>query len=472
MVKVSDNQNAPASGIENEPENETEEIDLEPEPIEPGSLISVAGKEGKFTAKTSVHERYALRPTAIENICLAHFATLYETCSKIPAKAVLFANNTRGESTHKLICSDIRDVFLPNYIKLSDETYMKIRSYPAVLRKHKFRMDTQYHEFLFSDLLLYTPWRIESSLYYHNFDKCLKLYESKREYITFVQETLFPHMNTVQESQLLLETASDHRSTHIGDVIKPQHEQDQALLGVDEDGNYASRHPGELLDREEIMQPLANRNIYRRVDISDKDSMAGMVQQLDCHQRRVFDTVIKYCKDLRKSVQSHANAPEPPLLLVHGGAGSGKSTLIHAISVWAESILRTSDNCHPDYPLIIRNAPTGTAASNISGLTIHSSFNLRFGNSFNSLPDKERDTQRNVLSYLQILIIDEISMMKADMIYQLNLRLQEIKQNKNDFGGISVLLFGDIMQLRPVKARWIFDEPSNPQFALFYSVRS
>ena len=96
LVKVSDNQNAPATGIENEPENETEEIDLEPEPIEPGSLISVAGKEGKFTAKTSVHERYTLRPTAIENICLAQFATLYETCSKISAKAVLFANNTRG----------------------------------------------------------------------------------------------------------------------------------------------------------------------------------------------------------------------------------------------------------------------------------------------------------------------------------------------------------------------------------------
>ena len=279
-------------------------------------------------------------------------------------------------------------------------------------------------------------------------------------------------MNTVQESQLLLKTASYYRSTHIGDVINPQHEQDQedqSLLGVEEDENYASRHPGEFLDREELMQPSANRNIYRRIDISDNDSMAGIVQQLDFHQRRVFDTVMK---DLRKSVQSSANVPELPLLLVHGGAGSGKSTLIHAILVWTESILRTSDNRHPDYPLIIRNAPTGRAASNISGLTIHSSFNLRFGNIFNSLPDKQRDTQRNILTYLQILIIDEISMMKADMLYQLNLRLQEIKPNKNDFGGISVLLFDDIMQLRPVKARWIFDGPSNPQFALSYSVRS
>ena len=37
-------------------------------------------------------------------------------------------------------------------------------------------------------------------------------------------------------------------------------------------------------------------------------------------------------------------------------------------------------------------------------------------------------------------------MMKADMLYQLNLRLQEIKQNKKDFGGVSILLFGDLMQ--------------------------
>ena len=93
MVKVSDNQNAPATGIENEPENEGQEIGAGPEPIEPGSLISVAGKGGKYSAKTSVHERYALRPTVIENICLAQFATLYESCFQISAKAVLSANN-------------------------------------------------------------------------------------------------------------------------------------------------------------------------------------------------------------------------------------------------------------------------------------------------------------------------------------------------------------------------------------------
>ena len=63
--------------------------------------------------------------------------------------------------------------------------------------------------------------------------------------------------------------------------------------------------------------------------------------------------------------------------------------------------------------------------------------------------------------YLQIVIIDEISMVKADLLYQLNIRLQEIKQYEHIFGGISVLLFGDLMQLKPVLARWIFDQNPN-----------
>jgi hypothetical protein len=55
-------------------------------------------------------------------------------------------------------------------------------------------------------------------------------------------------------------------------------------------------------------------------------------------------------------------------------------------------------------------------------------------------------------------------MVKADLLYQLNLRLQEVKQNLCPFGGVSVLLFGDLMQLQPVRARWIFQQPKSEFF--------
>ena len=158
--------------------------------------------------------------------------------------------------------------------------------------------------------------------------------------------------------------------------------------------------------------------------------------------------------------------------MVHGGAGAGKSKLIHDIAQWSEYYLTAADNRQTIQPYIIKLAPTGKAASLIGGLTIHSAFNFAFGNEFTSMSDKKRDNFRNLLEYLEIIIIDEISMVKSDMLYQINLRMQEIKQNTELFGGISVLLFGDIMQLKPVRARWIFESPQHPDFEKFASLQN
>ena len=99
----------------------------------------------------------------------------------------------------------------------------------------------------------------------------------------------------------------------------------------------------------------------------------------------------------------------------------------------------------------------GMAAKVINGLTIHTAFTMSFGNKYKPLSDDERDRLRNILGHLRILIIDEFSMVGSDMLYMIHRRLQEIMQSQELFGGVSVLLFGDMMQLRPVNASWIFD---------------
>ena len=64
-------------------------------------------------------------------------------------------------------------------------------------------------------------------------------------------------------------------------------------------------------------------------------------------------------------------------------------------------------------------------------------------------------------------------MVKADMLYQLDLRLQEIKQKIGvPFGGVSLFCFGDILQLKPVCGRYIFDEPQNPSYHLTFQLES
>jgi hypothetical protein len=165
-----------------------------------------------------------------------------------------------------------------------------------------------------------------------------------------------------------------------------------------------------------------------------------------------------------KNIKTPDKIIDVPLLVIHGGAGTGKSKLIRDISQWAELTFTNPNDRSLEQPYIIRLAFTGKAASLIDGLTLHSAFNFKFNNDFTSLSDKTRDNLRTTLQFLKIIIIDEISMIKSDMMYQLNLRLQEIMQSDKIFGGVCVLLFGDLMQLKPIMARWIFEEPSCPQF--------
>ena len=156
--------------------------------------------------------------------------------------------------------------------------------------------------------------------------------------------------------------------------------------------------------------------------------------------------------------------PKAPLLKIHGGAGAGKSFFINVTAAHCEYWMTYNTNKDPERPSVVKVAPTGKAANIIHGLTLHSAFNFSYGNEYFALSDKLRQHKRNVLENLTVLIIDEMSMVKADMLYLLHLRLQEIKQNDLDFGGVSVMLCGDLMQLKPVMAAWIFGIPYNEQF--------
>ena len=82
----------------------------------------------------------------------------------------------------------------------------------------------------------------------------------------------------------------------------------------------------------------------------------------------------------------------------------------------------------------------------IGGVTIHHAFNFRYAG-HESLSDENMAFYRDNLSQLKLIICDEISLVPADMLYKIHLRLCEIFQNKEFFGGISVICVGDLLQV-------------------------
>ena len=97
---------------------------------------------------------------------------------------------------------------------------------------------------------------------------------------------------------------------------------------------------------------------------------------------------------------------------------------------------------------VIVTAPTGIASWNIGGTTLHSFFRLPL----EPLPSPRKlfGDVVTVLKKMDVLIIDEVSMVKPDILDAVSQSLQMHRENKLSFGGVTVVIFGDLFQLPPV----------------------
>lgn len=139
-----------------------------------------------------------------------------------------------------------------------------------------------------------------------------------------------------------------------------------------------------------------------------------------------------------------------------GKAGTGKTTIL-------KEIIKTT---HKNTVVV---APTGIAALNAGGVTIHSMFQLPFGGFIpdNSAPQflenskfESRSTLRRhfkmsglkkaVIRNMDLLIIDEVSMLRSDLLDAMDFMMQSVRKKNRPFGGVQVLFIGDLLQLPPV----------------------
>jgi hypothetical protein len=152
-------------------------------------------------------------------------------------------------------------------------------------------------------------------------------------------------------------------------------------------------------------------------------------------------------------------------LFLSGGAGVGKSWVTNALYEAVTKYLNHVVGENPDEAKVIKLAPTGKAAYNIRGNTVHSGLQLPVNKGFHYIPlDNDRlNTIRSKLRKLKVVLIDEISMVGSGMFNFVNLRLQQIMGSKMPFGGVSIIAVGDLFQLQPVFDKWIF-ENSNKDY--------
>ncbi|GAB4032467.1 helix-turn-helix domain-containing protein [Spirosoma gilvum] len=128
-------------------------------------------------------------------------------------------------------------------------------------------------------------------------------------------------------------------------------------------------------------------------------------------------------------------------IFLTGKAGTGKTTFLHQVKQLSAKRLAVV-------------APTGVAAINAGGVTIHSLFQLPFGPLVpgSTLRESRKFNKEKIrlLRTLDLLIIDEISMVRADILDGIDEVLRRYRNNSQPFGGVQLLLIGDMQQLPPV----------------------
>lgn len=130
------------------------------------------------------------------------------------------------------------------------------------------------------------------------------------------------------------------------------------------------------------------------------------------------------------------------------------------------------DNLHgasPDSIKVLLTAFAGKAAFLINGTTFHTAFALpinQFSGTMPKLSDDIVNTVRARLIDLKVLIIDEISMVGSGILSRVNTRLIQITGVNQPFGGISVLVVGDLRQLPPVMDKYVFQSPEDTDLSV------
>ncbi len=136
-----------------------------------------------------------------------------------------------------------------------------------------------------------------------------------------------------------------------------------------------------------------------------------------------------------------------------GKAGTGKTTFLHYIREHANKN-------------VIVAAPTGVASINAGGVTLHSLLQLPFEPFIPNLEGKKklefhfklRKSKIEMLRELDLLIIDEVSMLRADMLDAIDYLLKRYRNNQQLFGGVQILFIGDMYQLPPVVQQHEWDQ--------------
>ena len=416
----------------------------------------------------NVVKRYAKRHHSLENFCLADYV------SKVVSVSTMTNDKTQIEEKENFVDKtddnektlfvdekcNLLDTETTRYTVVKENAKIVLCSNLKIIRYVKYDKAVDPENFFREQLMLFYPWRNEETDLLGEFGT----YEERYKAVSKTIEVTKREYDRNTELLDQVESATTALRLDNFDEVSPNIESREAKDAENEpipSSEYAFYRPQtheqayyDLGGDIGVTAHIANDDIEMVQNVLQENEYFELLSKLNSKQRQIFTHIM----------QSVIFEPHKKIrLFITGGAGVGKSLVINALYQTLYRILCTDSGQNPEDVRILLCAYTGLAAYNIKGTTLHSAFSIEPNKKlkYKKLSDEKRNTLQTKYMHLSFLIIDEVSMVGNEMLNFLHMRLQEIKCSKEPFGGVHMLLVGDLFQLRPVGDGWIFANASN-----------
>jgi hypothetical protein len=310
-------------------------------------------------------------------------------------------------------------------LKLLDSSgFMRKRNIRKIIRfRHYGKMEDP-HNYYREKLMLFVPWRNEDAeLLDPGIDIMQRIAVSEQ----LIHENSKPFYYDID--------VNDEKLTNIVNEVQDD-------IDRNEDDNRIVQNEMELIEEdisfeqhfdEDVMSGNIRVEQFLPPRAVPDDEYRCLMRTLNEKQRRFVLNSLHLLK---------TNAA-PFYFFLSGGAGVGKS---HALTAIVQSYMRYCGrivDINPEHFCVIVAAPTGKAAFNVFGMTLHSTFKLpptQYSGKLCDLDEGALSSVRKNLIGVKLFIIDEISMVSVKMFYEVDQRLRQIYATSQDFGGRSIIV--------------------------------
>ena len=449
--------------------------------LKPNDVLEKMAKNSTDIETDNILKQYTRRPKVLENVCLADYVAWFEIRNykkkcNVDQDFNLDSENPENDDSvemsdlqeERTITTDPNDTSnrfeqidsntsdtesthitltyqLPKEIELKNGLKLVKRKFEKVIRYVRFNVDIDRENHFREKLMLFLPWRNENIDLMATFSTYEEHYTNVQSHISTKQalyERVAP-LNNIDENVSLDNDDAIDSSTD--DIDQTEISAKYGCFNPDDKSLHQSYDLGIDLG---IRKSVVGVNVVSEA-LLPESKYRETIRSLNKEQKCIFYHILHWFK---------VNTDEPLYAFLSGGAGVGKSVTTRAMyQALYRFFSHQIDSC-PDDVRILMCAPTGKAAHNIGGNTLHSAFHIPANQSlsYKPLDMQQLNTLRSKYAALSVVFIDEISMVGNRMFNYINMRLQEVKGNLRPFGGVSIIAIGDLYQLKPVMDGWIF----------------